>query len=86
MTTTTATLTHKITKELVKTLSYYSLCKLSDYLGIVNPMQANVVGSITLDELGNFVDADAHIETDNLCFPVKGVQEKRIVIEICNPW
>lgn len=44
-----------ITPQLIESLSYYSLCKLADYLKVVNPKQVKVVGSLTLDELGNFV-------------------------------
>lgn len=51
-----------ITPELVKFLSYYSLCKLSDYLNIVNPRHVSISGTITLDEFGNFLGADARVD------------------------
>ena len=51
--------TQPITKELIASLSYYSLCKLADHLHIVNPVQVEIRGTLTLDELGNYISADA---------------------------
>ena len=47
-----------ITTELVNRLSYYSICKLADYLHIANPRQVELRGTITLDEVGNYISAD----------------------------
>jgi len=54
--------TQTITPELINSLSYYSLCKLADHLRVVNPKKVNVTGTITLDELGNYVSAKATYE------------------------
>jgi hypothetical protein len=51
--------TQTITPELIQSLSYYSICKLSDCLMIANPRQVNLRGTITLDEFGNYIDSDA---------------------------
>lgn len=55
-------ITQQITKELIASLSYYSLCRLADYLHVVNPKKVDVIGTITLDDLGNYVSAKATYE------------------------
>jgi hypothetical protein len=55
-------ITETITPGLISNLSYYTLCKLADYLGIVNPKQVNITGTITLDSLGNFMSANAIVK------------------------
>jgi hypothetical protein len=54
--------TQIITPELIQSLSYYSLSKLADHLHVVNPKRVIVSGTITLDELGNYVSAKATYE------------------------
>ena len=54
--------TQSITKELIASLSYYSLCKLADHLHVINPKNVNVTGTIELDDLGNYISAKATYE------------------------
>lgn len=50
-----------LTPNVIRDLSLYSKCKLADYLRVVDPRTVPVRGSITLDDLGNFISADAEI-------------------------
>jgi hypothetical protein len=51
-----------ITKKLIASLSYDSLCKLADHLHVVNPKKVDVTGTIELDNLGNYISAKATYE------------------------
>lgn len=50
-----------LTPNVIRNLSPYSKCKLADYLRVVDPCTVPVRGNITLDDLGNFISADAEI-------------------------
>ena len=44
-----------LTPETLKSLSYYTLVKLSEVTGYANPVAVNVKGTLTVDDRGNFV-------------------------------
>ena len=56
------TQTQTITPSIIRGLSYYSKCCLADYLRIIDPTKVTIVGTITLDSLGNFVSANAFVK------------------------
>ena len=53
-----------LTPQLIQTLSYYTLCRLADYLKIVCPLdlkEGDIEGTITLDDRGNYISAAAKL-------------------------
>jgi hypothetical protein len=53
--------TLKITPQVLSDLNYTALCRLAGHLSVVNPRLVALSGTITLDDLGNFVSTDAEL-------------------------
>lgn len=53
--------TLEITPQVISSLNYTALVKLAKHLQVCNPRQVALKGTITLDDLGNFVSTDAEL-------------------------